>query len=941
MGHHFRRGALAGLLLWLSLLALIFTLAPSESYQRTEGMEQQCFLSVFTLILVTNSSRFIPLALRENGAAMFQSGVLGAVLVVQVISMAGCLMLGVAPTPIVTDPFTGMRCPLVLWANFVALSFLMSFLTENIDATVKNMNSKLTNNSNHFQSTQSIRNSNDDQDTQQSPVQVSWFLATAVASSCSAGFVFPFCPNFTTWMITMVISWILFTALYYRLYVVAMRFLEVRLHRKATQMTLAATTSSTNSNYHAAKKQTTIFSPQEDDCYELYRLSFIAHLVCSITWTILAVGFCIFAVLQPLAPPESILANPSLAVAFFCTFEVLSKILFLSTLVEAYESVFDETTRTIRHQRFEFEKQLIEQVTTRKKDASAVRFSRHEVKNGILSAVGAVEQLEEIIMSRKDAVGPATICNSLQDLQGALHDVLDRVADDAMSREIVHGEYAPRYENLNIPAALSPIRRGALQRFTLHKTPHNFPLIRMDRALLRCIYRNVLSNACRYGKADGIVETTIRFIEKDRRFELQVTNLPGPGHDQLVQLSENEVGEIFQQGTRLEINRPNLHNANLRSDASNGDGAWIVQNCARVVDGNCTLQFTPKQTIFTFSCSVSGYFFEHSTARSSSSSADSNRGRERSNSPTAKNSPRQQELQKPKEFQVPPGTWGIAIDDSTVQRKLLKVYFKMVGVKESRRIILGKDAEEIFGFCETVEKIVQENPTRKILIVADENLDVVEGGAQIGTVSGSESVQKILNKLDPSLADRLLCLVRSANDSDADLSLYKLRAHGYLLKQPMKRDDVTKTLQQWWEARFPPGDESKEEEKAVYESSDSDGENSSRPDSGGGRRDSMSVDSQEEDMCVPSEDDIRNAMAMIDSLFDMAIQSRSSKPVFWPALQDRLFALKGDLKSLDLNTEDPEERLENLIKNNEWPDHSLREWLDLRKQIDAVFEAEG
>ena len=102
------------------------------------------------------------------------------------------------------------------------------------------------------------------------------------------------------------------------------------------------------------------FSPEEDDCFELYRLSFIAHLVCSITWNLLAVGYCVFCFVQPLAQPDSLFADPAVPVAFFCTFEVLSKVLFLSTLVEAYESVFDETRRTIRHRRFKLEKQLIQ-----------------------------------------------------------------------------------------------------------------------------------------------------------------------------------------------------------------------------------------------------------------------------------------------------------------------------------------------------------------------------------------------------------------------------------------------------------------------------------------------------------------------------------------------------------------------------------------------------
>jgi hypothetical protein len=41
-----------------------------------------------------------------------------------------------------------------------------------------------------------------------------------------------------------------------------------------------------------------------------------------------------------------------------------------------------------RFQRFETEKKLVEEITARKKDAEANRFSRHEVKNSILAAIG-------------------------------------------------------------------------------------------------------------------------------------------------------------------------------------------------------------------------------------------------------------------------------------------------------------------------------------------------------------------------------------------------------------------------------------------------------------------------------------------------------------------------------------------------------------------------
>ena len=45
----------------------------------------------------------------------------------------------------------------------------------------------------------------------------SWVMAWMVAGSTVAGFIFPFCHNFTVWMVVMVVSWILYMALPVRL----------------------------------------------------------------------------------------------------------------------------------------------------------------------------------------------------------------------------------------------------------------------------------------------------------------------------------------------------------------------------------------------------------------------------------------------------------------------------------------------------------------------------------------------------------------------------------------------------------------------------------------------------------------------------------------------------------------------------------------------------
>ena len=59
----------------------------------------------------------------------------------------------------------------------------------------------------------------------------------------------------------------------------------------------------------------------------------------------------------------------------------------------------------------------------------------------------------------------------------------------------------------------------------------------------------------------------------------------------------------------------------------------------------------------------------------------------------------------------------------------------------------------------------------------DENLDTTDETTNESVfVSGSECVDTIRKRLAPEVEKRMLALVRSANDSTTDISLYKKRA---------------------------------------------------------------------------------------------------------------------------------------------------------------------
>ena len=168
------------------------------------------------------------------------------------------------------------------------------------------------------------------------------------------------------------------------------------------------------------------------------------------------------------------------------------------------------------------------------------------------------------------------------------------------------------------------------------------------------------------------------------------------------------------------------------------------------------------------------------------------------------------------DFELPNNLYAIAIDDCKIQRKLLDRFFQYGGIPKDRIRILGGTADEITNFCEFAMSFVDEHPDDHILFVVDENLDVHEEelvGSKNYTVSGSAAVAEMRRRLLPDQERRILTLIRSANDSASDVSIYNSRAHGYLPKVPVKKDMVLEVLAPLWLTRFPRFNEPKTPQK--------------------------------------------------------------------------------------------------------------------------------
>lgn len=131
---------------------------------------------------------------------------------------------------------------------------------------------------------------------------------------------------------------------------------------------------------------------------------------------------------------------------------------------------------------------------------------------------------------------------------------------------------------MNVPEVLDSLRRRASRRYPLEVSPRAFPLIAMDRQLLRYIYRNAVSNAAKYGERNGKVQTLVRYDADTRNLIMHVINDPGDAQDKLLNLTPEEVAQVFAPDTQLMATQAasGSHAQKIRNQSS-GNGAWIMQ----------------------------------------------------------------------------------------------------------------------------------------------------------------------------------------------------------------------------------------------------------------------------------------------------------------------------------------------------------------------------
>ena len=200
-----------------------------------------------------------------------------------------------------------------------------------------------------------------------------------------------------------------------------------------------------------------------------------------------------------------------------------------------------------------------------------------------------------------------------------------------------------------------------------------------------------------------------------------------------------------------------------------------------------------------------------------------------------------------------------------------------------------------------------------IFIIVDENLDIEnKDGSKQKSISGSHCVEKIRKRLPKDAERRILALVRSANDSTSDVSLYNIRCHGFLPKAPLRKEKINETLAPLWYKRFPPS------EFGLCLGTD-------------------------EEISIPSEDvacsstDILQKLNEIDSLFD--IDAHVADP---SRINDVMHELKGDLLTMtgfNVSMIGILGQINLMIQTSHEPDETALKWQTLKDRTREAIQA--
>ncbi|KAJ1455150.1 hypothetical protein M885DRAFT_224700 [Pelagophyceae sp. CCMP2097] len=408
----------------------------------------------------------------------------------------------------------------------------------------------------------------------------------------------------------------------------------------------------------------------------------------------------------------------------------------------------------------------------RRCQVEAETFVRHEVKNGLLDALGDLEALQQQL-AREAPLPPAprrppspspnqgpgprerrrsasasagddfvhggprapafpdlhavarpasaaqqleqvlSLASTLSTVAATLQDTLDTVLSSAVVSDVLAGTYVPMRRAVDVIDVACAAKPSALVT-ALQATPLSLS-VPTDSKILRFILVNALSNAGKYGARGEPVQLHAEAFpaSEKQRVVIRVTNKAGEGHARLV--AHPDPAAIFESGVRLHDNPDEGVNGDAVGKArsmSAGQGAWIMQRCAAVLGGQCAIRFEHDHTVFTLT-------FDAPLA------ADpprlSGKGLARQASVLA---PPDGKLPRP--WAPPFETLFVVLEDSPSQRRLLVRYLAKLSAaagKDDRTMVFGDSPNCVENFVpHVVDRLLRAAPTVHLVALLDDHL---------------------------------------------------------------------------------------------------------------------------------------------------------------------------------------------------------------------------
>ena len=285
----FRMAAGVALVIWTSLLYVVLTYAPRESFVELDPIERMCTIMATAALAVSNLSRIAPLIWRRRANAF--SGIIVAACTIQFIAVATNAIMLAVPTPVLIDPVTRGRVHLLRWVEWTPLAAVMTFLTEGVDVPHPRYGMK-----------------------------VGLYHGMAQGISTAVGLLFPFVPNRESWFVLLTVACVLFCALYVRIYQKRRVLSSMERGRYADEVEL----------------------------YDRAELSLRLMTTCAVVWTLLILLYFFGWAAPRHLPHIPIVGSPSLPMLTETSCELMSKVLYLTIIVDVHDAVFDESSRAER-----------------------------------------------------------------------------------------------------------------------------------------------------------------------------------------------------------------------------------------------------------------------------------------------------------------------------------------------------------------------------------------------------------------------------------------------------------------------------------------------------------------------------------------------------------------------------------------------------------------